>query len=132
MEFKQECQTRRAHLTFCTIAHYLMVYSRVLEAYINVALMYITYHISLILPIKYLINEDGDTNTPFKLTTGNKLSVSHLCLLFCPCVVQKDTVRVDKKGLNIRHQAQKGFRDIFVGIHSIKKIILCTYRVQGR
>ena len=53
-----------------TIVHYLMVHSRFLEAYINFALMYITDHIFLVLPIKDLINEDGKPATPFKLATG--------------------------------------------------------------
>ena len=42
--------------------------------------------------------------------------MSHLCVLFCPCVVQKATAHVETKTLNMRHQAQKGFRGIFVGI----------------
>ena len=45
-----------------------------------------------------------------------KPSVSHLCVLFCPYDVQKSTTHVDKKSLNMHHQAQKCFRGIFVGI----------------
>ena len=135
MEFKQECQTRRFHftlvapehqemngqlevtwITLCTIANSLMVHARVLEEYIHFALMYTTYHIFLVLPIKYLINENGEPTTPFKLATGTKPSVSHLRVLFCPYVVWKYTAHVDKKALNMRHQAQKGFYGIFVGI----------------
>ena len=37
-------------------------------------------------------------------------------MLFCPCVVRKATAHVDTEKLNMRHQAQKGFRGIFVGI----------------
>ena len=47
-----------------TIAHSLMVHARVLEAYIHFALMYTTDHISPVLPIKDLINKDGDPTTP--------------------------------------------------------------------
>ena len=68
--------------TLRTIVHSLMVHARVLEAYIHFALMYITDHIFPFLPIKYLINEGGDTTTPHKLATGTKPSVSHLCVLF--------------------------------------------------
>ena len=64
--------TRR---TLRTISHYLMVHARVLEAYIYFVLMYTTDHIFPILPIKYMINDDGDPTTPFKLATGKKLSV---------------------------------------------------------
>ena len=123
-EFKEECQTCGVHLmlaapenqemngqvevirrTLRTIAHYLMVNARFLESYIHFALMYTTYHVSPVLPIKYLINEDGNLTTPFKFATGNKPSVSHLCVLFCPYVVQKATAHADKKALNMRHQA---------------------------
>ena len=45
-----------------------------------------------------------------------KPSVLHLRVLFCPCVVQKATAHVETKTLNMRHQAQKGFHGIFVGI----------------
>ena len=73
-----------------------------------------------VLPIKYMINEDGDLTTPFKLVTGTKPSVSHLRVLFCPRVVQK-AAHVDKKALNMRHQAQKGFHGIFVVIPQHQK-----------
>ena len=83
--------------------------------------MYTTYHIFPVLPIKYLINKDGDPTTPHKLSTGTKPSVSHLRVLFCPCVVRKDTAHVETKTLNMRHQAQKGFRGIFVEIPDHQK-----------
>ena len=102
--------------TLRTIAHSLMVHARVLEAYIHLALMYKTYHIFLVLPVKYLIKKDIDPTKPFKIATGTKLSVSHLRVLLCSCVVRKATAHVEKKALNMRHQAQESFRDIFVGI----------------
>ena len=98
-----------------------MVHSRVTENYIHFALMYTTDHIFPVLSIKDLINEDGDPTTPYKLETGKKPSVSHLRVLFCPCVVRKATSHVDTKTLNMRHQAQKGFRGIFVGIPQHQK-----------
>ena len=58
---------------------------------------------------------------PFKIVTGTKPSVSHLRVLLCTCVVQKATAHVDKKALNMRHQAQKGFGGIFVGIAQHQK-----------
>ena len=105
--------TRR---TLRTITHSLMVHARVLEAYIHFSFMYTTYHMFLVLPIKYLIKKIGKPNTPFKLATGKKTSVSHLRVLFFPCVVRKATAHVDKKALNMRHQAQKVFCGIFVRI----------------
>ena len=134
-EFKEEYQTRRVHLrlaapehqemngqveatwrTLRTVAHALMVHARVPEVYVYFALMYTTDHIFPVLPIKYPINEDGDPTTPQKLATGTIPSVSHLRVLFSPCVVRKATAHVETKTLNMRHQAQKSFRGIFMGI----------------
>ena len=42
--------------TLRTIAHYIMVNARVLEAYIHFALIYTIDHIFLVLPIKDMIN----------------------------------------------------------------------------
>ena len=91
--------------TLRAVAHSLMVHARVSEEYINFALMYTKYHIFPVLPIKYLMNEDGDPTTPHKLATDKKPSVSHLRVLFFPCVVQKATAHVETKSLNVRHQA---------------------------
>ena len=104
-----------------TIAHSLMVHDRVPEIYIHFALMYTTDHIFPVLPIKDLINEDGGPTTTYKLATGTKTSVSHLRVLFCWCVVRKATAHVETNTLNMRHQAQKGFRGIFVGIPQHQK-----------
>ena len=102
--------------TWNTVAHSIMVHYRVSESYIHFTLMYTTDHIFPVLPIKDIINEDGDPTTPHKLATGTKPSISHLRVLFCPCVVRKATAHVDTKTLNMRHHAQKGFCGIFVGI----------------
>ena len=82
-EFKYECQTQGFHSTLAapehqemngqvevtwrtlrTVLHTLMIHARVPEVYVNFALMYMTDHIFLVPPIKYLINEDGDPTTP--------------------------------------------------------------------
>ena len=99
-----------------TVAHSLMVHARVSEAYVHFALMYTTDHIFPVLPIKDLIKEDGNPTTPHKLATRTKPSVSHLRVFLFLCVVQKATAHVETKALNMRHQAQKGFCGIFVGI----------------
>ena len=112
--------------TLRTVAHSLMVHARVSEVYISFVLMYTTYHILMILPIKYLINEDGNPTKPFQLATGTKPSVSYLRVLFCPCVVRKATANFGKKALNMCHQAQKGFRGIFVGIPQHQKMVSCV------
>ena len=109
-QFEVTCRTLR------TITHSLMVHARVSEAYIYFALMYTTDHIFPVPPIKDIINKDGDPTTPYKLATSTKSSVSHLHVLFCPCFVRKATAHAGTKALNMRLQAQKGFRGIFVGI----------------
>ena len=113
-EFKEECQTRRVSLTLaapehqemngqvevtwrtlCTVVHALMVHARVPEVYVHFALMYTTDHIFPFIPMKDLINEDGDPTTPHKLATGTKPSVSHLRVSFCPCIVRKSTAHFE-------------------------------------
>ena len=83
--------------------------------------MYTADNIFPVVPIKDMINKDCNTTIPLKLATGMKSSVSYLRVLFCPCVLQKATARVVKKALNMRHQAQKGFCGIFVGISQHQK-----------
>ena len=107
--------------TLRTISHSIMVHARVSEAYIHFSLMYTTDHIFLVLPIKYMLNKDGDLTTPYKLATGKKPSVSHLHVLFFSCVVWKATAHVWTKALNICHHAQKGFRGIFLEIPQHQK-----------
>ena len=107
--------------TLRIVANSLMVHARVPEVYVHFTLMYTTDHIFPVLPIKDLINEDGDPTTPHKLATDTKPSVSYLRVLFCPCVVRKAMTHVETKTLNMRHQAQKGFRGIFLGIPEHQK-----------
>ena len=75
--------------TLRTVAHYFMVHARVPEVYVHFALMYKIDHIFPVLPIKDLINEDGDPTTPHKLTTGTKPSVPHLHVLFFHVLYEK-------------------------------------------
>ena len=107
--------------TLRTVAHALMVHARAPGLYVHFALMYTTDHIFPVLTIKDMINKDGDRTMPHKLVTGTKPSVSHLRVLICPCVVPKATAHVETKTLNMCHQAQKGFRGIFVGIPEHQK-----------
>ena len=102
--------------TLRTITHYLLVHARVWEVYLHFAFMYTSDNIFPVLPIRDLINDYSDPTTPFKLSTGTKNSGSHLCVLFCTCFLRKTTAQIDKKALNMRHEEQKGFHSIFVGI----------------
>ena len=107
--------------TLRIVSHSLMVHARVLEAYVHFTLMYTTDHMFPVLPIKNLINKDGNPTTPQRLATGTKTSVSHLRVLFCPCDVRKATAHVETKTLNMSHQAPKGFCGIFVRIKDHQK-----------
>ena len=89
--------------TLRTVAHDLMVHSRVPEVYVHFALIYTTDHIFPVLLIKDLTNKDGNSTTPHKLATDTNPSVSHLHVLFCPCVTQKATVHIETKTLNMHH-----------------------------
>ena len=51
------------------IARSLMVHARVLEAYIHFSLMYTTYRTFPVLPIKYLIDKEGEPTTSFIFAT---------------------------------------------------------------
>ena len=86
-----------------------MVHARVLELYIHFALMYMTDHILPVLAIKDLMNEESETNMPLKIGKGTNPEVSHLWVLFFPCVLCKATAYIVTKKLNMNHQAQKGF-----------------------
>ena len=92
-----------------TVAHAIMVHARVPEVYVHFTLMFTTDQIFPFLLFKDLINEDGNPTKPHKLATDTKPSVSHLRVLFCPCVVRKATAHVDTMALNMPHQAQKVF-----------------------
>ena len=75
-------QVKVTRRTLRIISLSLMVHTKVSEAYIQFTLMYTTDHIFLVLPIKDIINKDGDPNTPFKLAIGMKPSVLHLRVFF--------------------------------------------------
>ena len=83
-EFQEKCQTCGFHLplaaldhqemngqvkvtyqTLHTRAHSLMLHAGVSEAYIHFTLIYTADHICTVLPIKDMINEDGNPTTTF-------------------------------------------------------------------
>ena len=61
-----------------TIAHSIMVHAWVSDEYIHFAFMYTTDHLFPVIPIKHLVNQDGELTTPHKLETGTKISLSNL------------------------------------------------------
>ena len=71
-----------------TVIHSHMVHARFLEAYVHFELMDKTYHIFPVLPIKYLMNEDGDPKMPHKITTGKNLQY-HITRVFSPVLYGK-------------------------------------------
>ena len=104
-----------------------MVHTRVFNEYIHFTLMVTTNHIFPVLSIKHLVNQYREPTKPQNLATSTNNSVSKLCVLFCPYVVQKATKNVDTKALNMRHQLQKYFCVIFVGIPQHQKgYLICV------
>ena len=83
--------------------------------------MYTRDNIFPVLPIKDLITEYGKATMPFRLATGTEHSFSHLCVLLLLYDVRKAAAHVEKKVLNMPHQAKKGFCGIFVGIPQHQK-----------
>ena len=86
-----------------------MVHARFSDKYIHFPLMYTTDHIFPVIPIKHLVNQYSEPNTPHKLETGQNKSLSNPCALFYPYVVLNSTSHIDTKVLNMCHQLQKGF-----------------------
>ena len=82
---------------------------RFLYKYAYSELIYTTHHIFPVITIIYLVNQDGELNTPHKMTTGTEPSVSNIRVLFCACFVLKATAHTDAKALHMRHKPQKCF-----------------------
>ena len=102
-----------------------MVHVRVSESYIPFELMYTTYHIFPVLPIKYLINKDGDLTTPFKLVIGTKTSVSHLLVLFFHVLYGK-LLHIWDKGIKYASPSAKGFLLYLRWNSTASKMVSCV------
>ena len=98
---EMNCPVELTYQTLWNITHSIRVHARVSDKYIHFSLIYTTDHIFPVLPIKHLVNQDGESTTPNKLATSTKHSLSNLRVLFCPCVVQKANAQVDTKALNM-------------------------------
>ena len=61
--------------TLRTITRLIMVHTWVYDKCIHFSIMYTTDHIFTVLPIKHLVNQDGEPTTPHKLATTTKPSV---------------------------------------------------------
>ena len=83
-----------------TITHALMVHARVPEIYVHFALMYTIDHIFPVLPIKDLIDKDGDPTKPYKLATGTK-NQCHIYVFYFVRVLYKKLRRTLRK--DIKH-----------------------------
>ena len=95
--------------------------------YIHFLLIYTNYHIFPVIPIKHLLNQDGEPTMPHKLATGINFSVSNLRVLLLLCFVRKVNAHVYTKALNMCHWSQKGYRGIFVGITQHQKgYLICV------
>ena len=82
-------QVEETQRTLLKIAHSLMVHAKVLEAYTNIALMYTSYYILPVLPIKDLINEDDNKTTPLNLRQLQKLQYHSYLFYFFHVLYKK-------------------------------------------
>ena len=82
-------QVKLTWKTLRTIVHSIMVKAQVSYDYKRFTLMYTTHHIFLVLPINHLVNQDVELNTPQKMATVTKPSVSNLRVIFCTFFVQE-------------------------------------------
>ena len=80
-------------------------------------------HICLVPPIKYLIYEEGEPTTTFKLATDMKPSISYLRVLFCPCVIRKSTAHVGKKATLAAPEHQENSRKLEVTWRTLRIIV---------
>ena len=115
--------TRR---TLRTIAQSPMVHAKVPEACIHFALMYTTYHIFMVLPIKDLINKDRDPTMPFKLATGKKPQY-HICACYLSmCCTESYCTRWDK-GIKYASPSTKRFLWYLRWNSTASKMISCVH-----
>ena len=70
------------------------MHTRVFDEYIHFEIMYMTAHIFPALTVNYLVNQAGEPEMSHKLSTSMKPSVSNICILFCPLVVQNATTHL--------------------------------------
>ena len=86
---EQQVMNRQVKVTWrtlFTVVHTLMVHARVQEVNVHFALMYKTDHIFPVLPIRDLVNKDGDPTMPHKLATGTKtFSVTFTYFILSMC-----------------------------------------------
>ena len=94
--------------------------------------MYKTDHIFTVLPVKKLVNQDGEPTTPHRLETGTKTSVSKIFVLFCPFVVQNGTAHVDTKALKRAISQKIVFRLYSLEFYNIKNGTSYTYLVHRK
>ena len=59
--------------TLRPISNSTMLHAWISDKYIHFALMYKTDHIFPVIPIKHLVNQDGEPTMPQKLATGTKV-----------------------------------------------------------
>ena len=121
------------HRTLHTIKHSLMVHARALEDYIHFALMYTADNILPVLPIKDLINEDGERTMSFKLATGTKTSVWNLRVLFVHFCTKSYCTCWDKS-VKYASPSAEGFSwHLFWNSTASERVsCLCTPQMQDR
>ena len=106
-----------------------MVHARVLDN-THFVVIFTSHHICTVLPIKHLINQEGEPITLHKLANGTKYSVSNIRVLVCPCVVKKrlHTLTERRQTCVINHK--RVFAIYLLEFHNTKKGTSSTYLVH--
>jgi transposase InsO family protein len=134
-EFKQHCWTAgiqlvlaapkkqyQNHLAECTwqtisaMGHSLIVHARLPDTFMYHALTYAC-RIFNILPVKGLLDNDGNVCTPYELFMGEKPRINHFCVFGCPIVAKKWNTKQSSTG----KQTERGIRGIFLGLDTNQK-----------
>ena len=112
---KKQYQNHFAEKTWGTVknmARFMLCHARLPDSYYFHALLYACEAFS-VLPVKGLLNKDGNPATPHELFTGEKPCISDFRVFGCPVVVKKYVARID--GNATSNQTQRGIRGIFIG-----------------
>ena len=110
-------------LTFGTCARFGSLYNFGVNVYTRLSF--------LVLPIKFLINEDGDPTTEFKLAIGKKPSMPYLRVLFSVGCTKIYCTCWDK-GIKHSPETVKGFSRYlrFYSTASKRVYFLCSTRKE--
>ena len=100
--------------TIVKLANALLLHARLNRKFFYYAAKYAQY-IHDIIPVKNLLDAEGNPTTPYFLATGRKPAVKHFRVFGCPAVFKRYEVSDNGKRVKNKY-TQQGMRGIFVGL----------------